>query len=80
MIRHNGTAPGWLHAVDETPLPEDIYPHPQTTLGPGLEWLTRRDLRLRLIGAVPLSPEEQWSEVEVRRVATEPDAPLDLPR
>jgi len=52
-IRHNGTAAGWLHVVDEPLSAEDIYPHPQTTLGPDEEWLTRRELRLRLIGPVP---------------------------
>src|SRR2546428_5965292 len=35
QIRHNGTSAGWLHIVDEPLSAEDIYPHPQTALGPG---------------------------------------------
>ena len=65
-IRHNGTVAGWLHVVDESVSADDIYPHPHSTLEPGEEWLTRRDLPLRLIGPVPLTPEERLSEAELR--------------
>ena len=40
-IRHNGTVGGYLHQVDELLTAADVYPHPETTMGEGLEWLTR---------------------------------------
>jgi hypothetical protein len=49
-IRHNGQIDGFLHVVDE-PLIEgiDIYKHPNTTMDDGVEWLTKRPLKLRKI-------------------------------
>ena len=43
-IRHNGTQPGILYRIAEELGEGDICPHPRTTMAPGLEWLTRRDL------------------------------------
>ena len=66
LLRHNGTQNGWLYrvlAVRE----EDVYPHPRTTMPPGLEWLTRIDLRLELIGPTGLVPEEHLSDEEIAR-------------
>jgi hypothetical protein len=64
-IRHNGAQAGWVHVVDEAVTAEDAYPHPQTVFGPGDEWITRRDLCLRLIGPVTIASEELLSEAEV---------------
>ena len=49
-IRHNGQIDGFLHVVDE-PLVEglDIYKHPTTTMDDGVEWLTKRYLKVRKI-------------------------------
>ncbi len=57
-IRHNGTEPGWLHVIDEPLASHDLEPHPRTSMDPGLEWLTTRPLRLRLLGPAPLDPAE----------------------
>ncbi len=57
-LRHNGTLPGLLYVIDEPLTGEDIYPHPQSSMPPGLEWLTRRPLRLRLVGQVEMQPGE----------------------
>ena len=47
-ITHNGTEPGHLYEIDEPIVPgEDIYLHPRTTMSPGLEWLTVRELRVK---------------------------------
>jgi hypothetical protein len=32
---------------------------------PGDEWLTKRELRLRLLGPVEITPEEQFSDAEL---------------
>jgi len=50
IIRHNGRTDGFLHVVDE-PIIEgiDTYKHPNTTMDDGVEWLTKRPLKLRKI-------------------------------
>jgi hypothetical protein len=49
-INHNGQLNGYLYVVDE-PINKDldIYRHPRTTMDEGVEWLTKRPLRLRKI-------------------------------
>ena len=42
-IRHSGTQPGYLYRIAETVAPDDVYPHPNSSMAPGLEWLTRRE-------------------------------------
>ena len=64
-IRHTGTLPGYLYQIDEPLGPEDVYPHPRTTMPVGLEWLTRRDLRLSLIGPTEVREKEYLTEEQV---------------
>lgn len=58
-ISHNGMQDGWLHVIDEPIGIADIYPHPRTTMEVGWEWLTRRHLRLRLIGETHIEDDER---------------------
>lgn len=64
-LQHNGDKPGWLYQIDEPVLAEDVLPHPRTSMPLGLEWLTRRPLRLRLLGAVAVRPEEYLSPADI---------------
>lgn len=64
-IQHNGTLSGYLYAVAEPVAPEDVEQHPRTTMSPGDEWLTHRELRLRLIGETAVCPEEFLSDEDV---------------
>ena len=64
-IKHNGTLPGYLYSIDEEIAPEDVEAHPRTTMGPGDEWLTHRELRLRLLGTVEPRPEELFTAEEL---------------
>ena len=72
-IKHNGTLPGYLYIIDEEIGPEDVEAHPRTTMGPGDEWLTHRELRLRLLGTVKPRSEELFTTEELedlhRRIA-----------
>lgn len=65
-VKHNGTMPGFLYLIAEEIEPGDIFPHPHTTMAPGDEWLTRRELRLRLLGPVEVMPVEQLSDAELQ--------------
>jgi len=67
-IRHSGTQPGYLYVIDEAVAPEDIEAHPRTTMGPGDEWLTHRELRVRLLGMVEPQPEELLTEAELENL------------
>ncbi|MBQ9950572.1 MAG: hypothetical protein IJO98_00290 [Clostridia bacterium] len=52
-IRHNGAEKGFLYAVDEpVEAGVDVYPHPRTTMDENAEWITGRDLKMRLIGEI----------------------------
>lgn len=52
-IRHNGTEKGFLYAIDE-PVENgaDVFPHPRTTMEENAEWLTKKPLKVKLIGVV----------------------------
>ena len=64
-VRHNGVRPGYLHVVADVVGEGDVSPHPRTSMAPGLEWLTSRDLRLELIGSVAVDESECLSESEI---------------
>ena len=64
-IRHNGLLPGYLYIVDEPVQAGDIEPHPRTTMAPGDEWLTTRELRLCLLGATEPRDTEFLSEQDI---------------
>ena len=50
-IRHNGVEKGLLYAIDEpVEVGGDVFPHPRTAMEENAEWLTRRPLKVRLIG------------------------------
>ena len=49
-ITHSGKEPGYLFIIDEpVEIGKDVYPHPETTLPPNAEFLTKRPLRVKLI-------------------------------
>ena len=64
-IKHNGALPSYLYIIDEAVAPEDVEAHPRTVMGPGDEWLTHRELRVRLLGMVEPRPEELLTEAEL---------------
>ena len=61
-LRHTGTTSGYLYRVAEPVGAEDVYPHPHSSMPPGAEWLTRRALRVALIGPTVVRDEERLSE------------------
>ena len=64
-IRHTGRQPGYLYVIAEEVTPDDVIPHPRTTMRPGDEWLTTRELRLELIGPTVPVPEELLTDEEI---------------
>ena len=66
-IAHNGTGPGFLYRISDDVGPNDVEPHPRSTMDEGTEWLTRRELRVTLIERTMVRPDELLSEDQVRR-------------
>ncbi len=49
-IFHNGTEKGILYIIDEPiELGKDIFQHPRTTMDKGVEFLTKRSLKLKRV-------------------------------
>lgn len=46
---HNGRLNGYLYVIDEKVGANDVYPHPETTMRPGEEWLITRPLKVKRI-------------------------------
>lgn len=55
---HNGKYDGYLYVIDEVLTAQDVYPHPDTTMKPGEEWLIRRPLQVKEIGQTTPNPAE----------------------
>ena len=64
-IKHSGVQPGLLYRVAEEVGPGDVYPHPNSSMAPGVEWLTRRELELELIGPVEIVDGERLTQEEL---------------
>ena len=64
-IKHSGATPGLLYVIDEPVRPDDVAPHPRTTMEPGAEWLTTRALKLRLLCTTEPVAGELLSEEEL---------------
>lgn len=63
-LRHNGQTAGYLFevlGVEEA----DVVPHPTTTMAPGIEWLTQRELELKLVDETTPRLEELLTTADV---------------
>ncbi len=67
-IRHNGVAAGYLYRVADRVAENDVYPHPRSSMAPGKEWLTRRELHVELIGPVQVRDEERLTEEDLQEI------------
>ena len=64
-IKHDGVLPGLLYRIVEKVASDDVCPHPNSSMAPGREWLTTRDLLLELIGPVEIVAGERLTEEEL---------------
>ena len=63
--RHNGSLPGFLYAIAEEVRPQDVVAHPRTTMEAGDEWLTTRELHLRLLCVTQVVASECLTDEDV---------------
>ncbi len=53
IIKHNGIKNGYLYIIDEPiEVGVDIYQHPNTSMDDGVEFLTKRVLKVKLIEGI----------------------------
>jgi|WetSurMetagenome_2_1015567.scaffolds.fasta_scaffold403479_1 hypothetical protein len=64
-IKHNGKLRGFLYIVYEEVKPDDVIPHPHSTMRAGEEWITTRELPVRLIVPTVIDPAEQLTDQEL---------------
>lgn len=64
-IKHNGKLTGRVYRIIEKVTPEDIYPHPKSSMDTGWEWITKREFRLEFLYEYSPSPEDILSENEI---------------
>ncbi len=53
-IKHDGRKDGYLYRVRVIDPESDLRQHPESTLAPGEEMLTRRDLKVELLRELPM--------------------------
>lgn len=55
IIQHDGAEYGYLYIIDEPiDVGIDVYQHPKTTMDLNAEFLTKRDLRVKLVKELPV--------------------------
>ena len=64
-IKHDGTTSGFLFIIDEEISAEDVYPHPHPVNASYWEWLTTRELKIRLIEETVVHEEEFLTDKEI---------------
>ena len=64
-MKHNGTTPGYLHIIDEPITADDVEPHPHPINETKGEWLTKREIKGRLIEQPALRDEELLTDAEI---------------
>jgi len=67
-LRHNGRLLGYLYRVSQPVSSDDVCPHPRTTMPPGTEWLTRRELPLEPVARTEPRPEERLCDTDIARL------------
>lgn len=67
-IKHNGSVEEYLYQIDEEIGEDDVYLHPRTTMGKELEWLTNKELKVKLIEKTYIKYDEKLSADEINEL------------
>ena len=65
-VKHDGVTPGYLYIVADEIGPDDVYPHPVNTTR--WEWLTNRELKLKLIEQTIVANKERLTDQEIAEI------------
>ncbi len=64
-VKHDGATPGYLYTVADEIGPDDVHPHPHPVNATRWEWVTNRELKLKLIGQTIVTDEERLTDQEI---------------
>ena len=64
-VKHDGVTLGYLYIVADEIGPEDVDPHPHPVNVTRWEWLTNRELTLKLVEQTVVTDEERLTDQEV---------------
>lgn len=67
-IKHNGIIEGYLYKIDEVIEEGDVYEHPRTTMGKGLEWLTTKELKVSFIEKTYIKNYEKLTDDDIEEL------------
>ncbi len=64
-VKHDGVTPGYLYTVADEIGPDDVHPHPHPANVTRWEWLTNRELKLKLIEQTVVTDKERLTDQEI---------------
>ena len=64
-VKHDGVTPGYLYTVTDEIGPNDVRPHPHSVNVTRWEWLTNRELTLKLVEQTVVADEERLTDQEI---------------
>ena len=67
-VKHDGVTPGYLYTVADEIGPDDVYPHPHPINATRWEWLTNRELKLKLIEQTIVTDGERLTNQEIAEI------------
>ena len=67
-VKHDGVTSGYLYTVADEIGPDDVYPHPHPVNATRWEWLTNRELKLKLIERTIVTDEERLTDQEIGEI------------
>ena len=67
-VKHDGVTPGYLYIVADEISHDDVYPHPHPVNATRWEWLTNRELKLKLIEQTVVTDQERLTDQEIAEI------------
>ena len=67
-VKHDGVTSGYLYTVADEIGPDDVHPHPHPVNATRWEWLTNRELKLKLIEETIVTDEERLTDQEITEI------------
>ena len=67
-VKHDGVTPGYHYTVADEIDPDDVYPHPHPVNTTRWEWLTNRELKLKLIEQTIVADKERLTDQEIAEI------------
>ncbi len=67
-VKHDGVTSGYLYTVTDEIGPDDVDPHPHPVNTTRWEWLTNRELKLKLIEQTIVADKERLTDQEIAEI------------